>query len=561
MKRKRRMGIYRKLAFSVLFLAGICSEVIAQDGNKGVTLHGSIQSDILLPEEDRKIGTEKYSEWALTNSYADLGLMSKYVDAGLRVEYLEHPLPGFEPDFKGWGLPHFYVKLKAGKAVETTIGDFYEQFGSGLVLRTYEERSLGIDNAIRGARVNVNAVKGLRMKMLGGVQRDYWDWSTDTWLAGADAELDISQYSKRIREKNMAWTVGVSYIMVRHTDEDEILVPGTNYKLNMPTTVGAFGLRTQLQLGGYNVLAEYAMKSQDPSFDNGYVYHRGKALLLSASYSQRGMSVLLQAKRSEDMAFRTNRTANGISAFVNNMPAFAYQHTYALAALYPYATQAADGEWAFQGEVAYNFKRNTPIGGRYGTKLKLNVSHVRGLGKKPVADFYGTMMGTDGYTADFFDMGGIYYQDINVQVEKKLSKDFKLHVMYMNQRYDKTVIEGSGGVIKSNIGVVDGKYQINKRYALRGEVQYLRTSQDEGDWAYGLLELSIQPRLMLTVSDLWNCGETDIHYYMASVTANLKEHRLMIGYGRTRAGYNCSGGVCRYVPASRGLQVSYNYNF
>lgn len=26
-------------------------------------------------------------------------------------------------------------------------------------------------------------------------------------------------------------------------------------------------------------------------------------------------------------------------------------------------------------------------------------------------------------------------------------------------------------------------------------------------------------------------------------------------------GYNCAGGVCRYVPASRGFQISYNYNF
>ena len=279
------------------------------------------------------------------------------------------------------------------------------------------------------------------------------------------------------------------------------------------------------------------------------------------------MSLLLQAKRSEDMAFRTNRTTSGIACFVNNMPAFAYQHTYALAALYPYATQAADGEWAFQAEAAYNFKRNTPLGGKYGTKLKLNVSHIRGLGQKPLSgadaesQLGNTVMGTKGYEVGFFDMGGIYYQDINVQMEKKLTKSFKLNLMYMNQRYDKTVIEGSGGVIKANIGVAEGKYQFNKKLTLRGELQYLQTNQDEGDWAYGLLELSVLPRLMFTVSDMWNCGETDIHYYMASLTANYKSHRLMVGYGRTRAGYNCSGGVCRYVPASRGVQVSYNYTF
>ena len=262
------------------------------------------------------------------------------------------------------------------------------------------------------------------------------------------------------------------------------------------------------------------------------------------------------------MAFRSNRFTTGTSAFLNNMPAFAYQHTYSLPALYPYATQAAPGEWAFQGEFGYNFKKHTPLGGKYGTKMKLNVSHIRGLKKEYIEPLHGsTNMGTDGYKSGFFDMGRLYYQDINVQMEKKLSKSFKLNLMYMNQRYDKTVIEGEGGVIKANIAVAEGKYQINKKFTLRGEMQYLATSQDQGDWAYGLLELSALPYLMFTVSDMWNCGETDIHYYMASVTGTLKAHRLMIGYGKTRAGYNCSGGVCRFVPASKGLNISYNYTF
>ena len=75
-----------------------------------ITLSGSIQSDILVPEDDDKIGTEHTSDWALTNTYLDLKLGSKYVDAGGRFEFLQHPLPGYEPDFKGWGVPHFYVK-------------------------------------------------------------------------------------------------------------------------------------------------------------------------------------------------------------------------------------------------------------------------------------------------------------------------------------------------------------------------------------------------------------------------------------------------------------------
>lgn len=562
------MGItpfsFRTLGVMLAVLAFSSSALAQADEKKEkdyLVLHGSIQSDILIPEVDNKIGTGTYKDDILTNTYAELTLASKHFEVGGRFEFLEHPLPGFENEFKGWGVPHIYAKYNSGKGVEVTLGDVYDQFGSGLIFRTYEERSLGIDNAIRGGRVSISALKGVRFKALGGVQRRYWDWDTDSWVAGTDLEIDINQYSQKMRDNNVSWTIGGSYVLLNYDKNDQVIVPGTNYELNLPSNVNAFDVRSSLTVGNYNILAEYAWRSQDPSFDNGYIYRRGSAVLLSASYSSKGVSALVQAKRSENMSFRSNRSITGISGFINNMPAFAYQHTYSLPALYPYATQAAPGEWAFQGEFGYNFKRHTALGGKYGTKMKLNISHIRGLDKSPVEPVNGTLMGTDGYETCFFKTGELYYQDINVQMEKKLSKSFKLNLMYMNQKYNKTVIEGEGGMVKSNIAVAEGKYQINKKFTLRSELQYLWTNEDQGDWAFGLVELSALPYLMFTLSDMWNTGETNQHYYMGSVTATYKAHRLMLGYGRTRAGYNCSGGVCRYVPASKGVNISYNYTF
>lgn len=542
----------------LLLLLGGVQTLSAQEDSK-VVLHGSVQSDVLFPENDTEIGTQAHNEWGLTNTYADLNLMSKYVDAGARLEFMQWPLDGFEPDFKGWGVPYFYVKGKF-KGGDVTLGDFYDQFGSGFIFRTYEERSLGIDNSLRGIRLNYGGIKGLQFKLLGGLQRGYWSWSKDAYVGGTDLEINMDQYCKALQEKNITWMLGGSYVLKYERDED-IVLPGTVYRLALPLTVHALDVRSRFQLGDYSLLAEYAWKTQDPSQDNGYIYHRGNAVMLSGSYSKRGLSILAQAKRSDNMAFRSQRTKQGTSLFINNMPAFAYQHTYALPALYPYATQAAGGEWAFQGEVSYLFKRNTALGGKYGTKVKVNFSHVRGLDKQPVDQYEGSYYGTDGYTSKFFKMGDKYYQDINVQLEKKFTKSFKLNLMYMNQYYNQAVIEKHGSSIKSNIAVVEGKYQFNNKLTLRGEYQYLATKDDEGDWMYGLLELSVQPHWMFTVSDMWNNGETNLHYYMGSVTFNYNAHRLMLGYGRTRAGFNCSGGVCRYVPASRGVQLSYNFNF
>ena len=554
---------YWKL-LTVLALAGLLPFTMTaqdlDDESQKVTLHGSVQSDFLFPHKDLEIREEPYENWWLTNTYADLYMMSQYVDAGARLEFTQFPLPGFEPEFKGWGIPHIYVKGKLNGA-ELTVGDMYDQFGSGFIFRTYEERSLGIDNALRGARLHLTAIPGVLWKVLGGVQRTYWDWNRQSWIGGTDLEMNLDHYSSAMQERGITWMVGGSYVMKHEADED-VIIPGTNYKLNLPHNVAAFDVRSRFQMGDYSLLAEYARKGQDPSFDNGYIYNKGEALMLSGSYSTRGLAILLQAKRSENMAFRSQRSREGMAAYINHMPAFAYQHTYALSALYPYATQNAEGEWAFQGEASYTFKRKTALGGKYGTKVKLHMSHIRALYKEPEATPHGSLMGTDGYTTSFFRMGKeLYYQDINLQVEKKVTKDLKLNAMYMNQQYNQTVVEGEGDMIRSHIGVLEGQYKINSRYTLRSELQYLATRQDEGDWCYALVELSALPYLMFTISDMWNCGATNLHYYMGSVTFNYNAHRLMLSYGRTRAGFNCAGGVCRYVPASRGVQLSYNYNF
>lgn len=551
--------------------AAVNAQKIKLTKDYDVTITGSVQSDILVPQEDHNIGTGTYDDKVLTNTYAEVHALSKYVDAGARLEYLEHPLPGFEKDFKGWGVPFYYVKGKI-KNAELTLGNFYEQFGSGFILRTYEERSLGIDNSLLGGRLVVRPFKGVQVKALAGKQRRYWDHTS--LVSGADLEVSVDQWFEKMQQKGTFLTLGGSWVNKHEKADDDIMADPT-HKLNVPENTNAFDVRANLQTGDFSVLAEYAQKTEDPTFDKNfpYIYRKGYVAMLSTSYSRSGMSLLLQAKRSDNMGFRSKRMESGTAAFINHLPAFAFQQTYALAALYPYATQA-NGEWAYQAEFGYKFKRHTALGGKYGTSLKLNFSHVHSIEQNKKK---GGGPGTDGYGSAFWKWGDkTYYQDLNVQIEKKLSKSFKLNLMYMNQFYNKTVVEGHGGLIHSDIYIAEGKYRINNKLTLRGEAQYLHTEQDQGDWYFGLLELSFLPHFMFTISDQYNGAEYYYtptgaideakgthkeHYINGSVTFTAGAHRLQVGYGKTRAGYNCSGGVCRYVPASKGVTVSYNYNF
>ena len=541
----------KKLMMIGLLIGMSSVSLHAQESDK-LRLSGSIQSDMLLAQKDSTIGAEATEGRFLTNTYLDLKLSSRYVEAGARLEYLKHPLPGYENDFKGWGVPYAYLKGRY-KNAELTLGSFYEQFGSGFILRSYEERSLGIDNSLQGARLNYRPWAGVAVKVLTGRQRRYWNHNK-SWMTGVDVEWNIDELFKTLQQRNTYITLGASYLN-KH-ERDEVIMVDPTHRLHLPLNVNAFDVRLRVQHRAFNVLAEMAMKSQDPSHDNGYIYRNGYVAMLSGSYSKRGMSLLLQAKRSTNMGFRSRRGMEGISSFVNHLPPFTMEHTYTLAALYPYATRP-DGEWAYQAAAAYTFPKGSTIGGKYGTTVKVNFSHVHSVRKNGAGE-----IGTDGYGSPFWAWGdATYYQDVDFQLEKRLAKDTKLNLMYMYQRYNQTLLEGHGGMLNSHIFVADVKQKLAPNTTLRVEGQYLASKDGDKDWLFGLAELSLAPHWMFTLSDLYNVGNTRVHYYQGYVTYSGGAHRLQLGYGRTRAGFNCSGGVCRYTPATKGLTLSYNYNF
>ena len=514
------------------WLIGMASTwLCAQEQPDKPRLSGSIQSDILLPEKDKTTGASADDGHFLTNTYLDLKATSRYVEAGARLEYLKHPLPGFENDIKGWGLPHFYVKGRY-KNAELTLGSFYEQFGSGFIFRTYEERSLGIDNSLQGARLSYRPWDGVAVKILTGRQRRYWKHN-DSWLTGGDIEWNIDKWLKVLQKHETYAMIGFSYI--NKYEKENVVMTDPTHRLRLPRYVNAFDVRMRVQHRSLNVLAEMAMKTQDPSNDNGYIYRNGYVAMLSGSYSKRGMSLLLQAKRSTNMTLRSSRGMEGTSSFINHLPAFTVEHTYTLPALYPYATRP-DGEWAYQAAGAYTFPKGSMLGGKYGTLVKMNFSHVHSISKSEDGG-----RGTDGYGSPFWGWGAsTYYQDIDVQLEKRLGKDTKLNLMYMNQRYNQTVIEGHGGMLNSHIFVADVKQKLARKTTLRVEGQYLFSKEGDKDWAFALAELSLAPHWMFTLSDLYNLGNTHVHYYQGFVTYSGGAHRLQLGYGRTRAGYNLS---------------------
>lgn len=543
-----------------------------------VVFHGNVRSDWLVPQNDAVIGTETTNQKLLSNTAAQFSLAYKQWEAGLRYEYQQQPLPGFEKDFAGHGLPYAYLRRRMGR-FDVTLGSYYEQFGSGFILRTYEAPTLGIDSHLRGLRLAIDAGAGVQIKAIAGRQRHYWSTNPAN-IFGLDGEWTLPQLSF-VPQTRIIW--GASWVG-KHEKQDNITRivsrSGEAYPLRQqliqPLWVQAFDVRLAFHQRHFNTLLEYAVKGQDPSFDNGYTYGLGSAWLLSSSYSRRGVSALLQAKRAENMSFRSQRSGSLSPSMLNHLPPFTPQPTYALTTLYPYATQSVPGEWAFQGEFSYALPKRSRLAGRYGTTLKLHASQIFALGLKSIASaspFERTnaaLMGTDGAQSQgFFAFGQTLYREIGVDLDRRLSRPLHLHLSYLHQVYDKTAIEGKGGNILTHIGIGELRWKVSRDWNIRTELQYLHTLQDQGDWTSALVEISAFHDWMFTLADQYNAHvyssalhrESAVHYLQGFLTYTAGMHRLQIGYGRTRAGYNCAGGVCRYIPAQRGWTLSYNLTF
>jgi len=420
-----RRNILEKLL--VVCLIVFTSAGLFAQNNEG-QIHGNFQVDAQIYRQDSAIGAEVPPEKMGLNSYANFTFTKGNFTAGLRYEGYMNALLGYDEGYNGVGIPYRYISYQIDD-LEITVGSFYEQFGNGLIFRSYEDKSLGIDNAMDGIKIKFNPYKGIYLKGFTGKQRSFFDHGPGI-VRGIDGDFFINDIFSGLSENKSQIILGGSFVSKYQKDEDPIY--------NLPENVGAFAGRLSVVRGGFNLSGEYAYKIPDPSSDNGFITKFGDALLINATYSQKGLGVYLSMKRVDNMSFRSDRNASLNNLQINYIPAITKNHTYSLAAMYPYATQA-NGEIGFQSEIIYNFSKGSKLGGKYGTNVSINFSQVNSLKTTPTVD------GT-GYESEYFAIGDeIYFQDLNVKIHKKINSKWKTDLSYLNIVYNKDVVQGITG--------------------------------------------------------------------------------------------------------------------
>lgn len=549
----------------ILSLALALGAAASAQGILGGHVTGNVQLDGQMSRADSTIGSEEVPERLLLNARADILYTNGNFSAGIRFEMYQNPLLGFDAQWKGQGVANYFVKY-SGERLTVTAGHFYEQFGSGMILRTYEDRYLGIDNALFGVGLQYRPVDGITLKALAGKQRHFWDLGAGL-VRGLDAEASLNSLIKPLADSKLRASLGAGFVSKYEADENIASAANPEHRLNLPLNVGAASLRADLGYGGWSLQAEYARKGQDPNAINGYIYRPGNALMLNLGYSTRGFSAGLQAKRIDNMGFKSVRSLSGEMLYINYLPAITKNHTYAFLAMYPYATQV-NGEQGVQADVMYKIKKGTLLGGKYGTDVHLNSSVVTALDTTVTG-----LAGTDGYTAETFSKGPLLYGDVSVEVAKKLSKSVKLTATYAYQVFNPAA-EGHYGaaLIHNNILVADLSWKVSKGHALRFEAEWMGSDSHydpaaghddrrAGDWIMGLVEWNIGTHWFLSLSDQYAYNDGTGNYYNISCGYTHGATRFQLGYGKQREGLLCIGGVCRQVPASNGLTFSLTTSF
>lgn len=496
---------------------------------------GSLESNTISYFKDPVLGVTD-RDWG-SNNYFKVGWRKDNLSAGLQAEWYPRALAGYPQELKGAGLTGLWVNWSNDR-FDLTAGSFHEQFGSGIAFRSWEDRDLGINNAVTGLRASMHS-RALDITVLGGVPKYGLSPADNCFIGGADLSLDVLAW----RESAHSVRLEASFLdRIGRTDDVVIRTLAQFGGFLIPRQVVTWSGRLMYSWQNLSMRGEYVSKSDDfhaeqmPKSSERYVLKGGNAQLLEVNYSAGRFSGTAAFRRVENMAspmFLSSGTVS-VANTLNYIPSLCMAQSYRLASLNPYST-FADGEAGAQGDLYYTFR---------GMKLHVGGSWIEGL---PCA-------------LPDREAPHLAYREINIDLERRWTRNFRT-VFFVSIQENSPTHGNRKATDAQNVFVLDGLYRLSRTSSIRLELQYLYSQELTRDWVAALCELSFAPRWSFTVSDMYNHGSSGIHYYNIGASYSLSSLSLSLLAGRNREGLICSGGICRWQPAWSGVGMRLQWSF
>ncbi len=549
--------IFTRLFF--VFVVLFAENIFAQG-----QVSGDWQTDFNIHIRDENIGASGNQVNDNLKSSSDNWLNVRYrtgnFEMGLRFDMFNNSLTFTGTSERdGIGLGLWYLKATIEK-LTITAGHFYDQLGSGVTFRSFENRGLGLDNALVGIRAEYQLLDNLSVKAFTGRQKNMSAFVNGEFEflnvynpvisgAGLDAFFSVKEkatfapgvaFTNRVIDPNVTMTQIVQEIN-SYPLEDRFIPTYNAYVLSIYNT---------LSVGNWGFYTELAGKTDDNvRFPDGLIrQEKGYLAYGSISYSQKGLGIVVQAKKTHRFGFRTSPLETLNDGMINFLPPQTRQNSLRLLSRYNHNTQEID-ELSYQLDVTYSPKR--------GLSFNANYTEARGEWKnKPNKLFYRE-----------------FYLESTIKVPKK---PWKLMLGVQAVDYNQFIFEQKGKYVHTLTPFSEFTWKFDRKKSLRIEAQYLMTKrnyrlfgqedpnpekdQDLADWVYGLVEFNIAPHWSFSISDTYNFGDKD-HFYSANAYYTIKTTRFSLGYIKMNEGIICTGGVCRFQPAFSGVKLGFTTSF
>ncbi len=576
-----------RVLLSLFFLVSMLQE--AAYGQVSVPrISGNVQSNANFFIADPKIGatgTPQYDNQKFgAESWLALNYSNWGFDVGLRFDLFNNSnLLNPTGSFTGEGIGRWYVH-KEIHGFDVSAGYLYDQIGSGIIFRAYEERALMIDNALYGVKAGYQFNENWKVKAFTGRQKRQFG-TYGAVIRGAAVEGFIRPDST----KNFSMAPGLGAVGRTYDRETISRIASEMQRYRRRDSIRhngyAFTLFNTLTAGNFTWFVEGAYKTRDVIFNEfQQLVLRDTTFLLDGSigsiqtdtltgilvntdgymaytslaYASEGLGITLEAKYTKDFRFRTDPFQIGVQGQINYLPPLARQNTFRLPARFAPNTQEL-GEQGYQLDVRYSWGKNATLG--------INIADI--------------------YLLD----GRSLYREIAPEFTYKKGRKWQLLVGLQLLQYDISTYQfkddpedgddivpwvrnGREGYVDAFTPYMEWLYRFTPRRSLRIEAQYLLTDDEFGSWSLLLAELGLAPHWLIFVSDMYKVPHAHperydsekvkydgLHYPSIGIVYAHRANRFALSYVKQVEGINCAGGICRYEPTFHGFRLQFSSTF
>lgn len=495
----------------VLFLLILCSLKI------------SAQHDIILPEG---LGISNQLEY----SY-DVELKQVTLENWMNIDYRRGAFIGglrldiFQPNDPNPAISRGkdrytdiafkYLELDLGDVEEglrLTAGNYYSLFGRGMILKSYENRNIRIDNNLLGVKVE-GYYSGFRIIALSGMAENSNAERKDI-LQAVDLEFRGLNFLK----------LGGTFA----SNKPEQDVARTNLA----------SLRIQPSIWNFDLYGEYGIKQNDDIkkvfiSDTSIV---GFAYYTSANFYYGPFSIVGEYKHYDNFLFESDDK----TIVYNTPPAVRKEYTYTLLNRHPSPLNQSN-ERGFQVEGNYNLSDETFFSAAYGVTKSLGPN-----------SYYQRVNNFNVPTRT-------QLREVFIQATHSWSDNFKtIGVFGYNEELDANT--------KNITPILESQYYFDDINTLRLIIEHQHTTDRSTSEQYYtdvvLLEYLRSPKLSIAVVSEMQTRENDsgkiIRKFWNFIQLGYKlwNHTdISLLIGSRQAGNICIGGICRYEPEFRGIEL------